>query len=64
VSYRIGEGRMVVIYPTNTIPPVIAFYTDTFVEQPSFDSLDACEDRWVDKLNEQIKFQSMIPSVL
>ena len=41
-------------------PPIYEAYTVTFVEQLIFQSLDACEDKWLNNLNIQINIQSMI----
>ena len=35
-------------------PFVYDCYTVAFLEQPSFDSPDACEDKWLNKLNAEI----------
>jgi len=40
---------------------VYASYTITFVEQPSFDSLDTCEGEWRNKLNAQVYIQKHGP---
>ena len=41
-------------------PPIHEAYTVTFVEQPSFHSLDTCEVQWFHKCDTQIRIQSMI----
>jgi len=41
-------------------PPIYDSYTVIFVEQPSFDYLDTCEDKWLGKPNAKINIQSMI----
>ena len=41
-------------------PPIYEALTITFLEQPSFHSLDVCEDKWFDKRNAHINIQSMI----
>jgi len=35
-------------------------YTTTLAEQPNFDSLDSCKDKWLKNPNAQINIQSMI----
>jgi len=40
-------------------PSIHDFCTVTFVEQPSFDSPDTCEDKWLHTLNAQTNIQNM-----
>ena len=45
-------------------PPIDDSYTATFLEPPSFYSVDTCDDKWFNKLNAQINIQSvMLPRV-
>ena len=41
-------------------PPLHEAYTVTFVEQPSFHSLDICENKWYHLIDAQINIQNMI----
>jgi len=41
-------------------PPIYDSYTVAFVEQPSFHSLDTCEDKWLNNTNAQMNIQSTI----
>ena len=41
-------------------PPLHEAYTVTFVEQPSCDSLDICENKWYHLIDAQINIQNMI----
>jgi len=52
-NYTMFHG---ILYTT----PVNDSYTVAFVEQPAFDSLDICEDKWLNNSNTQINIESMI----
>jgi len=41
-------------------PPIHKAYTVTFGEQPSFHSLNICENKWYHQLDARIKIQNMI----
>jgi len=41
-------------------PPIHEACTAAFTEQPSFHSLDKCEDKWYHQLDAQINIQNMI----
>jgi len=43
-------------------PPIFEAHTITFVEQTSFNCLNTCEDKWLNKLNAQIKYSKHDPS--
>ena len=49
-----------VLHGTVNKPPTHEDHTVTFVEQPSFPSLDTCEEKWYHKLDAQNNIQSMI----
>jgi len=39
-------------------PPIYETYPITFIEQPSFNSVDTCEDKWLNKLSAQNDFKA------
>ena len=41
-------------------PPIYNPYTIIFVEQPTFNCLHTCEDKWLNKVIAQMNVQSMI----
>jgi len=42
--------------------PIYDFYNVRFVDQESFNSLNVCEDKWLNKLNAPTEIQTMILS--
>jgi len=53
VKWRLFHGNV-------NKPPIHEAYVVTFVEQPNFNYLNICEDKWYNQLDAQITIHSMI----